>query len=128
LEHSNGPINLGKRVSMNAEGRRWIGACRLVALLICGLAACHHDHQPFVRLEVFEDYVAIDGVRSGLPLERVVSDLKESHKGHILLIGQPPLSAKRLEELSHVRELLYPGIGIRRVQLECQPGASAACP
>jgi hypothetical protein len=113
---------------MNVEGRHWIGACLLVGLLICGLAGCHHDHQPFVRVEVFEDYVAVDGNRSDLALEQVVRDLHESHKEHILLIGQPPLSEKRLEELSHLRELLYPGIGIRRVGLECASSASAACP
>jgi hypothetical protein len=80
------------------------------------LTACHENK--IVRLEVFEDHVAIDGVRSDLPIQEAADAQAPEHKGYVLLVPRPPLSKARLDELKRCMDKLYPGAEtkIRRVQ------------
>jgi hypothetical protein len=95
--------------------------------LICAVAACHEAKRPIVRVEVFEDHVSVDGVRSDLPIQRVVDAQTQNHRAFVMLIPQQPLSTERLNELNRSEEKMHPNIGIRRVQLECLASASSAC-
>ena len=86
----------------------------------CALAACHENK--IVRIEVFEDHVAIDGVRSILPIQEAADSQAPEHKGYVLLVPRPPLSKARLDELKRSMDKLYPGVeNIRRVG---DPGAA----
>jgi len=38
------------------------------AICLCALAACHQNK--IVHIEVFENYVAVEGVRSNLPIQQ----------------------------------------------------------
>ena len=95
--------------------------------LLYAVAACHQDNRPIVRVEVFDDHVSVDGVRSDSPIQRAVDAQNQNHKGYVLLVPRQPLSAERLDELKRSAETLHPGIEIRRVQLECLTGAGSTC-
>ncbi len=104
---------------------RHLRAVTVAVSLFCALASCHGiDRRSIVRLEVFEDHVAVDGVPSDLPIQQVVDAQTQSRKVYVLFIAREPLSAPRLEELTHAIDKAYPssGIGIRRVQFSCSTG------
>jgi hypothetical protein len=95
--------------------------------LIYAVAACHQDKRPIVRVEVFEDHVSVDGVRSDSPIQQAVDEQTQNHKAFVVLIPRQPLSAERLDQLKRAAEKLHPGIGIGRVQLECLPNTGSTC-
>ena len=86
--------------------------------LICAVTACHEDKRTIVRVEVFEDHVSVDGVRSGSPIQEAVDAQNRNHKAFVMLIPRQPLSTERLDELNRTAEKMHPGIGIRRVRLD----------
>jgi hypothetical protein len=102
-------------------------AIAVALCLICAVAACHQDKRPIVRVEVFEDHVSVDGVRSDSSIQQAVDAQTQNHKAFVLLIPRQPLSAERLDQLKRSAEKLHPGIGIRRVQLECLPSTGSTC-
>jgi hypothetical protein len=104
---------------------RW-RAFTIAVGLSCALAACHSvDRRNIVRLEVFEDHVAVNGVPSDLTIQQAVVDAR-SRKLYVLYIPRQPLSATRLEELLRSIGESYPEIGIRRVQFSCSAGKPVA--
>jgi hypothetical protein len=93
-------------------------ASTVAASLLFVLAACHHEPR-IVRMEVYEDHVSVDGVRSGLPIQQAVDAQTQSSKVFVLLLPRPSLSAAREAELRRCMEKIYrsSGITIRRVEL-----------
>ena len=84
--------------------------------LLFALAACHREHR-IVRIEVYEDHVAVDGVPSDLPIQQAVDAQTQSSKVFVLLVPQSSLSAARETELHRCMEKIYmsSGITMRRV-------------
>jgi hypothetical protein len=76
------------------------------AICLCALAACHQNK--IVHIEVFENYVAVEGVRSDLPIQQAADAQSHDHQGYVLLVPRPPLSAARLDELKRSMDKLYP--------------------
>jgi hypothetical protein len=84
--------------------------------LLLALTACHREHR-IVRMEVYEDHVSVDGVRSDLPIQQAVDARTQSSKVFVLLVPQSSLSAAREAELRRCMEKIYmsSGITVRRV-------------
>jgi hypothetical protein len=74
----------------------------------CALTACHQSK--IVHIDVFEDYVSIEGVRSNLSIQQAADAEAHDHKGYVLLVPRPPLSKARLDELKRSMDQLYPGV------------------
>ena len=92
------------------------------------MAACHQEKPLIVRVEVFEDHVSVDGVRSESSIQQAIEEQTRNPKVLVTLIPQQSLIAERIDQLTHSSEDLHPGIGIRRVQLECLPSTGLTCP
>ena len=103
-------------------------AITVAVSLICAMAACHQEKPLIVRVEVFEDHVSVDGVRSESSIQQAVEEQARNHKVLVMLIPRQPLSAERIDQLTHASDKLHPGIEIRRVQLECLPSTGSTCP
>jgi hypothetical protein len=124
-----GPLSLiASRRSRRLSGIVAYVRASMVALsLICTVTACHQGKRPTVRVEVFEDHVSVDGVRTESPIQQIVDEQTKNNKSFVMLIPRQPLSAERLDQLKHASENLHPGIEIRRVQLECLPNTASTC-
>jgi hypothetical protein len=96
-------------------------------IVVCTSIACHHRRA--VRIEVFEDHLAVDGVRLDAPIQQAVDVQMRNRDTFVLLISMPPLSASRSSELTRAQEKLYAdaGIGVRRVQFVCVAGQQSKC-
>ena len=103
-------------------------AITVVVSLICAVAGCHHEKLLIVLVEIFEDHVSVDGVRSESSIQQAIKEQTRNPKVLVTLIPRQPLSAERIDQLTHASEKLHPGIGIRRVQLECLPSTDLTCP
>ena len=101
----------------------------VAAIFVFALAACHREPR-IVRVDVFEDHVSMDGVVSNLPIQQAVDGQTQGQNVFVLLTAKQLLSAARTDELRRTADKLYltPGVGIRRVQLECSTSAGPACP
>jgi hypothetical protein len=98
--------------------------------LSCALAACHvDDKRPIVRVEVFEDHVFVDGVRSDLPIQQAVDAQTQSRKVFVVFITPQSLSATRRGELLRSIDKIYPSteVGVRRVLLPCPTTPGTTC-
>ena len=100
-----------------------------VVLSFFALAACHRDLR-IVRVDIFENHVAIDGIVSNLPIQQAVDGQAQDPNVFVLLTAKETLSAPRTDELRRSEDKLYmsSGVGIRRVQFECTKSPGTACP
>ena len=85
--------------------------------LLFALTACLRQPH-IVRIEVYEDHVSVDGVRSDLPIQQAVDAQTHSSKEFVLLVPRPSLSSARDAELRRCMEKIYGSSGIRRVEFD----------